>query len=184
PRRSCPCRSSRTCGGRHLRRRGRASCCDRASVPWCSLERNVVVGGTGLEVRVGLGAGGDELVAAALAGVAPAEELDVLGDDLDRLPLAAVLRVPLAPLEASVDPDGPALREELGAAFGLPAPDGHVEVVGLVGPLPGLVLTPRVYGETQAAHGRAARRVPELGVARQVPDEHDAVDVGHGLPLS
>ena len=80
-------------------------------------------------------------------------------------------------------PTGPALREVLRAALALVAPDRDVEVVRLLGPLAGRrVLLARVHGEPQLADRRAARRVPQLGVARQVADEHDAIDVRHALP--
>src|SRR5437899_2162015 len=75
-----------------------------------------------------------ELVAAAapaLAAVTAAEELDVVGDDLDRLALGAVLGVPLAPVEASVDRDRAALGEVLRAVLALLVPDRDVEVVRL-----------------------------------------------------
>ena len=49
--------------------------------------------------------------------------------------LRAVLRVPLAPVEASVDADRAALREVLRATLALVTPDGDVEVVGLVAPV-------------------------------------------------
>ena len=92
--------------------------------------------------------GGD--VAAARAGAltvaAAAEELDGVGDDLDRLALVPLRRLPLAPLEAPVDADGAPLGEVLRAALALVAPDGDVEVVRLVDPLTGLVLAPRVDG--------------------------------------
>src|SRR5579862_8061478 len=146
---------------------------------------NVVVGGAPAEVCVRRSgcACGDELVAAGLAGVAAAaEELHAVRDDLDRLALGPVLRFPFAPLEPSVDRDRPALGEVLRTALALVAPDRDVEVVRLLGPLAGrAVLAPRVDGDAEAADCRAARRVPQLGVPRQVPDEHDAVDVGHGL---
>ena len=116
-----------------------------------------------------------------LAVAAAAEELDAVGDDLDRLALGAVLGLPLAPVEAAVDPDRAALGEVLRAALGLVAPDGDVEVVRLVGPLAGhCVLAARVHGDAELAHGGPARGVAQLGVARQVADEDDAVDVaGH-----
>src|SRR5262249_16835549 len=92
----------------------------------------------------------------------------------------AVLRLPLAPLEAPVDRDRAALREVLGAVLALVAPDGDVEVVRLLGPFTGgAVLAARIDGQPEAADGGPAWRVPELGVARQVSDEDDAVDVGH-----
>ena len=115
-----------------------------------------------------------------VAAVATAtEELHVVGDDLDRLALAgAVGGLPLAPFEAAVDRDRPALREVLGAALPLVAPDGDVEVVGLVGPLSRLVLAARVHCYPQRAQRGTGRQVLHLGVARQVSDQDDAVDVG------
>src|SRR5262249_8234809 len=96
----------------------------------------------------------------------------------------AVLRLPLAPLEASVDRGRPAFREVLGAVLALLAPHRHVEVVRLVDPLARLVLAARVDRHAQRADGGPRRRVPELRVASQVPDENDAIDVaGHLLLL-
>src|SRR5581483_12089081 len=108
-------------------------------------------------------AGRHELVAAPaeLAAVtAAAEELHGLGDDLDGLALGAVLRLPLAPVEAAVDRHGAALREVLRAALGLVAEDRDAEVVRLVGPLTRLVAAPAVHRDPERADGRAARRVP------------------------
>src|SRR6478609_10057669 len=101
------------------------------------LERDVVVG-CGREVGALLlrRARGHELVtAAAVAVAAAAEELDALGDDLDGLALArAVGRLPLAPVEPTVDADRTALREVLRATLGRVSDDGDVEVVRLVDP--------------------------------------------------
>src|SRR6185437_2474733 len=100
---------------------------------------------------------------------AAAQELDAVRDHLDGLALGAVLRVPLAPLEPSVDRDRASLREVLRAVLALLAPDRDVKVVRLLGPLTGgTVLAPRVDGDPEAADRGAGRRVPELGVARQV----------------
>jgi len=54
-------------------------------------------------------------------GVAAAEELHALGDDLHSLALGAVLGVPLAPVEPAVDADGAALAEVRRAALRLVA---------------------------------------------------------------
>src|SRR3954447_491058 len=133
------------------------------------LEGDVVVGGR----RAARGPGGLEVggvrryvalrgeapaaaVAAALATVAGAEELHRVGDDVDRLALLTLLGVPLAPLQAAGDRHRAALREVLGAALALRAPDGDVEVVGLVDPLAGGVFAPGVAGQAKAADGRAA----------------------------
>src|SRR5947209_13657130 len=149
------------------------------------LEGDVVVGGLREVGRLGGRAGGNELVASAALGsvAAGSEELDALGDDLHRLALRPVLRVPLAPVQPAVDADGAALAQVLRARLGLVAEDRHVEVVGLVDPLAGLVAAAAVDGDAQAADCGAAGRVPELGILRQVPDEHDTVDVRHLLLL-
>src|SRR5207237_7528421 len=111
--------------------------------------------------------------------------LDAVGDDLDRLPLGAVLGLPFAPVEAAVDREGAALGEVLRAALPLVAPDRDVEVVRLVAPLArGLVLLARVHGDAELADGGAARRVPQLGILREISDEDDSVDVRHGVPFS
>src|SRR5205823_3310393 len=116
-----------------------------------------------------------------LAVAAAAQELDVLGDDLDGLALGAVLRLPLTPVEPPVDSDRASLGEVLRTALALVSPDGDVEVVRLVDPLARAVLLARVDGDAELADGGAARRVPELRVPGQVPDQDDAVDVGHLL---
>src|SRR6266508_450985 len=101
--------------------------------------------------------------AAVLAALAGAEELNGVGNDIDRLPLVAALVLPLAPLEPPVDRDRPPLGEVLRAVLALGAPYGDVEVVRLVDPLAGrLVLAARVHGHAQAADRGAAVRVPQL----------------------
>src|SRR5207244_2695256 len=147
-------------------------------------ERNVVVRGAGEVLVACRGCGGHELaLAVGTALTAAAEELNRVGDDLDRLALAAVLRLPLAPVEPAVDPHGAALGEVLRATLALVAPDRHVEVVGLVSPVALRILLAGVDGTPELADGRAARGVPQLGVLREVADEHDAIDVGHGVLL-
>src|SRR3954452_5484676 len=175
--------------------------CLGAAGPPGPLERNVVVrgasaGGCRLEVgRVGRDiALRREALAVLLARVpAATEELHRVGDDLDGLTLTgAVLGLPLAPLESTVDSHGTTLREVLGAVLALGAPDGDVEEVGLVDPLTRGVLATRVAGHTQPADRGAAGRAPELAVAREIAREDDPVDVrgdhgkadGDGLPCS
>ena len=107
--------------------------------------------------------------------------MDGVGNDVHRLPLAGpVGGIPLAPLEAAIDRDRPALLEVGRAVLALLAPDGDVEVVGLVDPLARRVLPARVARDPQLADGRPARRRAELGVTCEVPGEHDSVDVGCG----
>src|SRR6218665_603170 len=94
-------------------------------LPTGRLERDVVVrgaataGGCGLEVggvRGDVGLRREALTAATAVAAtlesalaATTEELDRVGDDVDRLALVALLVLPLAPLETAVDRDRPAL---------------------------------------------------------------------------
>src|SRR5215213_10131031 len=160
------------------------------------LERDVVVRGRagarrsagGLEVAVvdrDVGTRGEAATAVARTVLAAAQELDGVGDDLDALALVAVLRLPLAPLEAAVERDRPALGEEARAVLALGAPDRHVEEVGLVLPLPrGLVLAAGVGRDPQRAHGHAARRGAKLGISGEVAREDDPVDVRRGHEMA
>src|SRR3954468_19786570 len=153
------------------------------------LERNVVVRAAAgadrgtLEVRgVGryVGARLERSVAATAARVvrARAQELDAVGDDLDGLALGAVLRLPLAPVEPSLDGDRAALGEVVGAVLALSAPDGDVEVVGLVDPLTALaVLAAAVDGYSKLADGGSAGGRSQLRVLGQISRDRDYVDV-------
>src|SRR4051794_5149972 len=81
------------------------------------------VGGVGRDVAAG-GESATTVAAAPTTGaVAGAEELDRVGDDLDRLPFAAaVFGLPLTPVEAPFDRYGPTLAEVVGAVLTLCAP--------------------------------------------------------------
>src|SRR3954463_4866598 len=113
-RRPSPCRSStRACGSGPRRPgacapaggRGRASLLLLAAAS----VGDVVVGRAAAEVLVACSRScRNELALATLAAAltAAAEELNAVGDDLDRLALAAVLRFPLAPVEPASTPTG------------------------------------------------------------------------------
>src|SRR5205085_9598098 len=60
-----------------------------------------------------------EAVARAAGVVTAAQELDGVGDDVDRLTLGALGRLPLAPFQAPVDGHGPPLGQEPGAVLAL-----------------------------------------------------------------
>src|SRR5436190_24054607 len=152
-----------------------------------ALERDVVVRGAHarrLRLREVCGVGGDvrlgrEAVAAALRrGVAAAaEELDGVGDDLDRLALVAVWAIPLAPLQPALDRDRPPLREIGGAVLALRAPHRDIDVVRLVDPLAALVLAPAVHGDPQFAHRGAAAQLAQLRVLREIARDDYDIDV-------
>ena len=119
--------------------------------------------------------------------VARAQELHRVGNDIGCLAFCAVLRLPLAPLQAPVDRDRASLGQVARGILALRAPYGDVEVVGLVGPFAArAVLATRVARDPQTAHGRAARQRAQLGVGGQVSGHYDSIDVGggHGLSFS
>src|ERR1019366_8995136 len=66
-----------------------------------------------------------------------AQELHRVGNDIDVLAFRALLGLPLAPLQASIDRHGASLGEVAGGVLALRAPHGDVEIVGLVLPLAG-----------------------------------------------
>jgi hypothetical protein len=109
---------------------------------------------------------------------AGAEELHAVGDDLDRLTLGAVLRVPFAPVQPSLDGNRASLGEVVGAVLTLRSPDGDIEVVGLVDPFAALtVLATAVDGNSKLAYGGAAGGRAQLRILGQVPGDHHRVDV-------
>src|SRR3954466_12347068 len=65
---------------------------------------------------------GPRAVVTVAVAVGGGEELDGVGDDLDRFALGVLVR-PFAPFQAPVDRDRAALGEEAGAALALRAPD-------------------------------------------------------------
>src|SRR4051812_15546305 len=125
------------------------------------------------------GAGGKAAAVAAAGVVARAgEELDRVGDDVDRLALLALRALPLTPLQAPVDGDRAALGQVAGAVLALRAPHGDVEVVGLVDPLVGrVVLAARVARHPELAQRGAARQRAQLGIGGQVAGDDHPVDV-------
>src|SRR3954453_15521092 len=156
------------------------------------LERNVVVRAAAgahrgaLEVRgVGRYVGARLEGAVAATSAAPvrvvrtrAQELDAFGDDFDSLALGAILRLPFAPVEPSLDGNRTTLGEVVGAILALRAPHGDVEVVGLVDPLAALtVLAAAVDSHAKLANRGSAGRRAQLRVLGQIPGDRDYVDV-------
>src|SRR6478736_6436190 len=124
----------------------------------------------------GWGAGRDrrgELAAVTVLAGALLEVHDAVGRDLERRPLLAVAAFELARLEAALDEHAVALAQVLRGPLGTVAPDADPEPVGLLDPLPGLlVLRALVDRDVELRHGPAAGRVPHLRIGAQVPDDH------------
>ena len=84
--------------------------------------------------------------------LARAEELHGLGDDIDRVALLALIVGPLPEAQSPIDCDLPSLAEEAMAVLALWTPDGDVEEVGLILPLPALrVPAPSIRSDPQTA---------------------------------
>ena len=69
--------------------------------------------------------------------------MTVVGGDIERRPLLAVLTLELAGPESALDEDAVALAEVLGGALGAVAADADPEPVGLLDPLAGLLVLGR-----------------------------------------
>src|SRR6187402_709835 len=95
--------------------------------------------------RTGRGAGRDRPAGLELAAVTvlagPLLEVhDAVGRDLERRPLLAVAALELAGLEATLDEHAVALAQVFRGPLGAVAPDADPEPVGLLDPLPGLLV--------------------------------------------
>src|SRR4029079_7048053 len=98
---------------------------------------------------------------------------DAVGRDLERRPLLAVAALELAGLEATLDEHAVALAQVFRGPLGAVAPDADPEPVGLLDPLPGLlVLRALVDRDVELRHGPAVGRVPHLRIRAQVADDH------------
>src|SRR5215467_1412958 len=79
----------------------------------------------------------------------------------------------------SFDEDGAALVEILTARLGLLAPHHHGEEARLVAFFPALRGVVPVHRQSQIGDRGAARRIPKLRRAGQIPDEEDLVQARH-----
>src|SRR5437899_9138001 len=114
-----------------------------------------------------------------LRAPAATEEYDLVAADLGRVALVAVLVVPLPRLQTAFHVDLLALGEVLRQRFRRLAPQHHAVPFGFFLPLAGLVV-PHLGGRhVDRRDGGAARRVAQLGVASEVPDEDDFVHASH-----
>src|SRR5215472_1636567 len=119
------------------------------------------------------------------AGPAAVQELDVVGDDLGRPALLAVLPLPRPSLQTALDIDERplprVLRNELGQGPRADVPGHDVVVVGELTALAVGALAVAVGGDAEGCDGLAARRVAHLRVLCQTTDQHYLVQVAHSL---
>src|SRR5215831_16421168 len=109
----------------------------------------------------------------------PSHELHTLSDDLDHVPLLAVLRFPVPRLKTPLDHDGASLVQVFAAALGLLTPHHDVEEAGIFALLAALRLIPAVHGEPQICDGHPAGRVAQLRCPGQIADQEYLVQAGH-----
>ena len=89
---------------------------------------------------------------------------------------------PAAPAaQENLDEERTALGAILGDVLAGFAPGFDVDVGHLFAVGAGFVAELAVHGQAELADGGALRRDPEFGIARQVADEHDFVEIGHGI---
>src|SRR6478672_8403039 len=102
---------------------------------------------------------------------------DVVGGDVQRGSLLAVLALELAGAEAALDEDAIALAELFRGALCAIAEDAHPEPVGLLDPLTGLlVLGALVDRHAELRDRPAGRRVAHLRIAPEIADDHDLAE--------
>src|SRR4051812_43768616 len=102
---------------------------------------------------------------------AAVEELNLRGVDFESLSRLALAVSPLLHVQAAFDVDPAPLREVLRGGLGLLAPCGYAEPRRDVLLLARLVAAALVRRDRELADGRALRRVAQLRVAPEVPDD-------------
>src|SRR5262245_6285999 len=121
---------------------------------------------------------------AASAATTAAEQRDPVRLDFCRIPLVAVLVIPLARLQATFDVDLLALRQVLLQALRLLAPQDDAVPLGFFLALSALVVPHLGRRKVQRRHGSATRRVAELRIAAKIADEDYFVHASHRCPSS
>src|SRR5690606_38775492 len=109
-----------------------------------------------------------------------AHEDDVGRHDIRRGALVPVAVFPVPVLDAPLDADRPALREEFRERLGALAPERDVVPIGPLLALAGAVHVPLGGREPHGEHGLVALGVAELGIGSEVSDENYLVETfGH-----
>ena len=113
----------------------------------------------------------------------PPQQHDAVAFDLGRVPLVAVLIVPLARLELALDVDLLALGEVFRQRFSGLAPQHHAMPFGLLLTLSGLVVPDLRGRHVERGDRGAARRVAQFRIAPEISDENDFVHAAHRCPF-
>src|SRR6185437_6803837 len=130
--------------------------------------------GSGEVLVAGRCSSGNELslaVASAATLAAAVEELHRLRNDFDLRALRPILGFPRGPVEAAVDSYASSLREMHVQGVSLVAEHLDVEEIGLVDPVPGVVLLATVHCDSELEDSGTRWEVSQLGVTCQT--SHD-----------
>lgn len=122
-------------------------------------------------------------LATTTAAIAVAEELHVFTDDFQLVALLTVFVLPSVELETAFDIDGPSFAEVLLSELGLLAPESHIHKGRFFLAFAVVVLKIAIDGQTDVCHGSAFGGEANLGVAGEVPDQHDFVQIGHNAAI-
>ena len=91
--------------------------------------------------------------------------------------LLAVFRFPPALLQPPINDDPTPLAKILPTMFGLLAEDDNVDKTDFFFQFIALLI-PAADREAQTGHRRPVRRVPQLRISREIPDENDFIKPG------
>ena len=117
---------------------------------------------------------------AATAARFGTEKLEGFADNLELAALlAGGLVVPRVELETTFDVARIALGEILLGDLGLATPESDIHESGVLLLLALFVPPDAVDGEPELGDSRALGRVTQFRIPREVPDEHDFVEIGH-----
>src|SRR4051812_311032 len=111
--------------------------------------------------------------------LARTEHLHLLGGDTQLRVLLAVF-LPAVELQPALDQNGRALAEIFVRDFSRAAPERYVDKRCFIDPLVA-ALDAVVHSQADIRNGRSAWDVSELGVARKIADEDDAIKACHGI---
>src|SRR5690606_22531458 len=120
--------------------------------------------------------------ASAGATLSIRKELQVFTDDFQLAALlAGLLVVPGIHLEAALDVSAAAFGQILLGKLRLTSPEGDVDEGGFLLALVLLVGPDAVDRKPEIRDGGSLWRVPEFRIPREIPDEHDFVEIGHDV---
>src|SRR4029079_13173289 len=101
-----------------------------------------------------------------------------LRDDFMLAPLLSVFRLPAPLLQSPIHDDAVSLAEILATMFGLLAEHDNVHETDFLFQVITLLVAP-AHRQSERRHRCPVRRVPQLGIAREISDQDDFVKPAH-----